>query len=102
KSAPAIAAILPQMPEVPRRCGSRLAAIICQPEPALCQDALLRRAHLGTAKSLTRIIFAGINPRIFAGPLVNPFDECHRLIDPHRAARIMTVLFEIEHQQDTV
>jgi hypothetical protein len=48
------------------------------------------------------MIFAGINARIFARPLAYPFYECHRLIDPHRAAGIMTVFFEIEHQQHTV
>ena len=90
------------MPEVPRRCGSRLAAIICQPEPALCQNALLHAAHIPTSKSLSHIIFAGINAGIFAGAFVDPLDERDRLIDPHRAAGIMAILFEIEHEQDAV
>ncbi len=47
------------------------------------------------------MIFAGINSRILAGPLANPLHECNRLIDPHRAAGIMTIFFEIKYEQDT-
>ncbi len=47
------------------------------------------------------MIFAGINAGIYAGPLANSLNKSNRLIDPHRAAGIMTILFEIEHQQNT-
>jgi hypothetical protein len=46
------------------------------------------------------MIFAGINARIYAGALANPLDKSNRLIDPHRASGIMTILFEIKDQQD--
>ena len=47
------------------------------------------------------MIFAGIDAGVFAGAFMDPLDEGDCLIDPHRAAGIMTILFEIEHEQDT-
>src|SRR5205085_1023338 len=46
------------------------------------------------------MVFAGIKTRIFSGALANSLNEGNRLIDTHRATGIMTVLFEIEHEQD--
>src|ERR1051325_9109309 len=46
------------------------------------------------------MIFARVNTRKLARPLANSFDECDRLINTHCAAGIMTIFFEIEHEQD--
>src|SRR5262249_43254070 len=37
KFAAAIAAVLPHVPGTPWRCGSRLVAVICEPQPAIRQ-----------------------------------------------------------------
>ena len=47
------------------------------------------------------MIFAGINARIYAGALANSFNKSDRLINPHRATGIMTILLEIKDQQNT-
>ena len=47
------------------------------------------------------MVFAGIKAWIFARALANALDEGDRLIGAHRSAGIMTILFEIEHEQDT-
>ena len=47
------------------------------------------------------MIFAGINARIYAGTLANSLNKSDRLINPHRATGIMTVLLEIKDQQNT-
>src|SRR5205814_2803337 len=46
------------------------------------------------------MVFTRIKARIFSGALVNSLNEGNRLIGTHCAAGIMTVLFEIEHEQD--
>src|SRR5205814_10662929 len=46
------------------------------------------------------MVFAGIKARIFSGALVNSLNEGNRLIGTHCATGIMTVLFEIEHEQN--
>ena len=46
------------------------------------------------------MIFAGINARILASPLADPFYKCNRLINAHRPAGIVAIFFEIEHEQD--
>src|SRR5205809_2920822 len=46
------------------------------------------------------MVFDGIKAGIFSGALANSLNEGNRLIGTHRAAGIMTVLFEIEDEQD--
>src|SRR5205809_6037316 len=48
------------------------------------------------------MVFAGINSGIPAGALADPFNEGNRLVGAHRAAGIMTILFEIQHEQDPI
>jgi hypothetical protein len=47
------------------------------------------------------MIFAGINARIYTGTFANSLNKRDRLINPHRAAGIMTILLEIKDQQNT-
>src|SRR5262249_12883730 len=101
KFAPAVAAVLPQLPKVPRRCSARLATVICQPEPTLRQNTLVCGTYFGAAESLPEMVFARVNARVFSGLLADSFDESDRLSDAHGAAGIMTVFLKIEHQQDS-
>src|SRR6266446_8662506 len=47
------------------------------------------------------MIFARIDTGIYTGALANAFGKGDCLIGTHRSPRIVTVFFEIEHQQDT-
>ena len=43
---------------------------------------------------------SGYGRSVAVGALVNPLYERDRLIEAHRAAGIMAIFFEIEHEQD--
>src|SRR4029077_16797770 len=47
------------------------------------------------------MVFARVNTGIYTSALANSLDKRHCLIGPHRSPGIMTVLFEIEYEQDT-
>src|SRR5581483_1071486 len=47
------------------------------------------------------MIFAGIGARIYASALTDSLNESNGLVSSHRATGIMSILFEIEHQQNT-
>src|SRR5882757_5697203 len=47
------------------------------------------------------MVFARINTGIYTGAGANPFGKRDCLIGAHRSPGIVTILFEIEYQQDT-
>ena len=74
--------------------------IVRDPEPALSQHGLVRRADATSIHNGAETILAAVNARILSRALFDPLNKTRRLIDPHGAARIMPVLFEIEHEKD--
>src|SRR2546421_4147715 len=74
--------------------------VVRDPEPAVSQHGLVRRADATSIHNGAETILAAINARILSRALFDPLDKTRRLIDPHGAARIMPVLFEIEHKQN--
>src|SRR5262249_914023 len=101
KSAFTIAAVLPEGPVTPRRCGARLIMIIRNPQPTIRQDFLLHRTDFWAVQSLPKIIFAPIYAGIYPSAFANSFNERNCLISAHRSARVVTVFFKIEYWQNT-
>jgi len=95
----AVAGVLPQVPTSPGRGGPWFGVIIGDPKPAVGKNGAMRGGCAASVQHLAQTIFAGVDPGIFSSALFDPFNERDRLRDAHRAARVMAVLFEIEHQQ---
>src|SRR5438874_6125777 len=97
----AVTGVLPHAPTTPRRARGRLVMIIADPKPAIAEDAPIRRARFRIAQHGAEPILASVNAGIFSGPLLDAFDKARGLSGAHRAAGIVTVFFEIEHEQNT-
>src|SRR5688572_18706639 len=61
----------------------------------------MRVGRLRAVKHLFEAIFTAVKTGIFAGALLDAFDERDGLGNAHGAAGIMAVLFEIEDEQHT-
>ena len=96
-----VASVLPKVPASPWRSISRLVVIIGDPKPAIGNHAAMGGGRAAPVQHLAQTKFAAVNPGIFSGALFDSLDERSRLGRAHRATRIMTVLFEIEHEQYT-
>src|SRR5436190_14493057 len=82
KIAFAISTVLPEMPLIPRGGIARLEVIICDPQPAVGERALLCRRHVPTIKHLPKTIFAAIQTGILAGAFTDSFHEGDCLSNP--------------------
>src|ERR1700704_849263 len=86
----------------PRRRVLGLTMIIRDPKPAVAQGLSLGRRDPRAIQHLVKTILAAIETWIPPSALADSFDEGDGLIDSHRAAWIMAILFEIEDEQNTV
>ena len=100
QSALAIPGVLPEMPVAPGRGVTRLRVVVRDPEPAVGKNRAIGSSRAAAPEHRAQTIFAAVNPRVFSGPLFDSLDESGRLRGAHRAAAIMRVLFEIEHEQN--
>lgn len=102
KIANAVAGVLPHGPTVPRSSVPWLEMVVGNPEPAITESLSLRCGDPRAIEHLSKAIFTAVETRISAGPLMDPFDEGDGLVDPHRPARIMPVLLEVQDEQDSI
>src|SRR5450755_2526280 len=97
-----VTGILPKVPASPWRRVTRRKMVVRDPQPAIGEHAPLCRRNLSIVQNLANAVFATVDAGIIAGAFANAFDESNGLIDPHRAAGIVAVLFKIENQEDAV
>src|SRR3954447_8082975 len=96
-----IAAVLPHVPGTPGRRVPRLSMIVSDPQPAIRQGLAVCCGGPWPVKHLPQTIFTAVKTWIFACSLFDALNECDCLGYAHRASGIVTVFFEIQHEQHT-